>query len=74
MRRNDFSVCDFNEVGLIQLISVLPLSYPGHNILSDDMGEIIGVDNCPCGKLGKYFVVHGRASNADLRGCSDTIN
>ena len=72
IRRNDFSICDFNEIGLVQLISLLPKSYPGHNIISEDLGEIIGIDDCKCGRLGKYFVIHGRAEKAEIRGCSDT--
>ena len=73
IRRNDFSVCNFNEIGLVQLISLLPTSYPGHNIITEDIGEIIGIDDCKCGRLGKYFIIHGRAERADIRGCSDTI-
>ncbi len=74
MRRDDFSICEYNETGLIQLISLLPVSYPGHSLLSEDLGKIIGEDNCTCGRLGKYFIVHGRVNNAELRGCSDTFN
>ena len=74
MRRDDFSICEYNETGLIQLISLLPVSYPGHSLLSEDLGEIIGEDNCTCGRLGKYFIVHGRVNKAELRGCSDTFN
>ena len=70
--RNDFSICDFNEKGLVQLSSLLPYSYPGHVILSEDIGEIIGEDDCSCGRFGKYFKIHGRVMNAELRGCSDT--
>ncbi len=73
IRNNDFSVCNFNQIGLVQLISLLPKSYPGHNIITDDVGEIIGIDDCKCGRLGKYFLIHGRAERADIRGCSDTI-
>ena len=73
IRRNDFSVCDFNEIGLVQLISLLPKSYPGHNIISEDLGEIIGIDDCKCGWMGKYFIIHGRAEKAEIRGCSDTV-
>ena len=72
-RKDDFSTCNINEVGLIELISLLPQSYPGHIILSEDTGEIIGEDDCPCGRLGKYFKVHGRVKNAEIRGCSDTF-
>jgi hypothetical protein len=57
--------------GLLQLVSLLPTSYPGHSILTEDMGEILGVDDCPCGRKGRYFRVLGRAKNAEVRGCSD---
>ena len=73
IRRNDFSICDLNEIGLVQLISLLPTSYPGHNIILEDIGEIIGIDDCKCGQLGKYFIIHGRAEKAEIRGCSDTV-
>ena len=73
IRRNDFTLCDFNEIGLVQLISLLPTSYPGHNIISEDLGEIIGIDDCKCKKLGKYFLIHGRVERAEIRGCSDTV-
>lgn len=68
----DFSVCKPGEAGLIQLISVLPDSYPGHSILSEDLGELIGEDDCPCGRKGKTFRVLGRIQSAEVRGCSDT--
>ena len=57
----------------MQLISLLPTSYPGHNIISDDLGEIIGIEDCKCDQLGKYFVIHGRAERSEIRGCSDTV-
>lgn len=73
MRRPaDFSVCAPGERGIIQVLSLLPTSYPGHSLLSEDLGEITGEDDCPCGRLGKTFVIHGRVKNAELRGCSDT--
>lgn len=71
-RASDFSVADIGERGVIELLSVLPTSYPGHAILTEDAGEILGVDSCPCGRLGKFFKIHGRIKNAELRGCSDT--
>lgn len=58
--------------GLIQVLSVLPRSYPGHSLLTEDIGEIIGDDDCPCGRLGRTFKVHGRVARAEVRGCSDT--
>ena len=71
IRNSNFDINNFNSVGLIQLISLLPTSYPGHNILTEDLGEIIGEDDCLCGLKGKYFKVHGRVKEAELRGCSD---
>jgi len=58
--------------GLIQLLSVIPKSYPGHSILTEDLGTICGIDDCKCGRKGKYFIVHGRLKSAEIRGCSDT--
>lgn len=62
----------FGKQGLIAVSSVLPSSYPGHRLLTEDTGTIFGEDNCPCGLPGKYFHVHGRLPKAEVRGCSDT--
>ncbi|WP_299074834.1 acyl-protein synthetase [uncultured Paraglaciecola sp.] len=70
----DLSLCPHNQVGLIQVNSILARSYPGHCLLTEDLGEILGEDNCPCGRLGKYFKVHGRVPKAEVRGCSDTFS
>lgn len=71
IRDKNFNILKNNEKGLIQLISLLPTSYPGHNILTEDIGEILGTDDCKCGLGGKYFIIHGRAKEAEVRGCSD---
>ena len=68
----DFSVADIGEKGLVQVLSIIPQSYPGHSLLTEDEGAIIGEDDCPCGRLGKYFQIFGRIKNAEIRGCSDT--
>lgn len=70
-RPQDFSLCKTGETGLIQVMSVLPKSYPGHSLLTEDEGLILGVDDCPCGRKGAYFEVLGRARHAELRGCSE---
>lgn len=70
----DFRPLGPNCTGLIQLLSVIPHSYPGHSLLSEDLGECGGVDDCACGRLGKHFRVHGRVKNAEIRGCSDTYS
>jgi phenylacetate-coenzyme A ligase PaaK-like adenylate-forming protein len=68
----DFSPCSHGEKGYIQVMSSLPESYPGHSILTEDEGVILGEDDCPCGRKGKYIKVLGRIRNAEIRGCSDT--
>ena len=68
----DFSECEIGETGLIQVLSPAARSYPGHSILTEDQGILLGVDDCPCGRKGKYFKITGRAKQAEIRGCSDT--
>lgn len=71
-RHLDFAPAPFGEKGIIEVVSTLPRSYPGHALLTEDQGVILGEDDCPCGRLGKYFKVFGRLENAEVRGCSDT--
>jgi hypothetical protein len=61
------------EIGVIQVISLLPTSYPGHSVLTEDLGEIVTVDAGVDGRMGKAIRVHGRIKKAELRGCSDVI-
>ena len=68
----DFSILPYGETGIIQVLSVLPKSYPGHSLLTEDEGILLGEDDCSCGRLGKYFSIIGRIKNAEIRGCSDT--
>lgn len=68
----DFSECDVGEKGILQVVSTIPESYPGHSLLTEDEGVVLGIDDCPCGRKGKYFRIDGRLQNAEIRGCSDT--
>lgn len=72
-RPQDYSEADFGEEGLVEVISVLPYSYPGHVLLTEDRGMVLGEDDCPCGRKGKYIKILGRVKNAEIRGCSDTF-
>ena len=69
----DFSVQPFGEPGLIQTINLLPKSYPGYSLLTEDIGVCVGEDDEATGWKGKYFKILGRAKKAELRGCSDTF-
>lgn len=72
-RPEDFSECEIGEKGILQVVSTIPESYPGHSLLTEDEGVILGEDDCPCGRKGKYFKIFGRLKNAEIRGCSDTF-
>jgi hypothetical protein len=59
------------QQGLIQVCSVLPTSFPGFLVLTEDMGEIIDYDGCPCGRRGTSFRFAGRVPKAETRGCGN---
>ncbi len=71
-RPEDLAPLPVGQKGLLELVSLLPTSYPGHALLTEDEGTILGQDDCPCGRLGRYFKIHGRMKGAEIRGCSDT--
>lgn len=72
-REKDYGVCEPGEPGVIQVLTPIALSYPGHSLLTEDRGVLLGEDDCPCGRRGKYFKVLGRLPRAEIRGCSDTF-
>ena len=60
------------EVGLIQVNSVLPRSYPGHSLLTEDLGRS-WLGRCDCGSDLPRFEVLGRIKSVAVRGCSDAV-
>ncbi len=71
IRDKNFNSLGLGRTGMIQVISNLPTSYPGHSILTEDRGTIIKDANCKSGFNGKCFSIEGRLEKAELRGCSD---
>ncbi|WP_440938076.1 LuxE/PaaK family acyltransferase [Candidatus Pelagibacter sp.] len=71
IRDKNLSLAREKEIGLIQTMSLLQFSYPGNNILTEDLGRIEGIDDCECGRKGKYFSIIGRVPGTEKRGCSD---
>jgi phenylacetate-coenzyme A ligase PaaK-like adenylate-forming protein len=57
--------------GLVQVCSVLPTSFPGFLLLTEDMAEVVGYDGCACGRRGTHFRFAGRAPKAEVRGCGN---
>lgn len=65
--------CEIGRPGVIQVLSLLPHSYPGHSLLTEDLGVIRAVDAGHGGWMGKGLEVIGRVARAELRGCSDVL-
>lgn len=65
--------CDVGQTGIIQVLSLLPSSYPGHSLLTEDLGRIEAIDAGVDGWMGKGIRVLGRVPKSELRGCSDVI-
>jgi hypothetical protein len=59
------------EFGIVQVCSVLPTSFPGNLLLTEDMAQVIGYDGCPCGRRGISFRFAGRIPKAEARGCGN---
>jgi hypothetical protein len=59
------------EYGVVQVCSVLPTSFPGHLLLTEDWAQVISYDGCPCGRRGISFRFAGRIPKAELRGCGN---
>jgi len=59
------------EHGIVQVCSVLPTSFPGHLLLTEDMAKVMAYDGCPCGRRGISFRFAGRIPKAEVRGCGN---
>jgi len=59
------------EKGIVQVCSVLPTSFPGHLLLTEDLAEMVAFDGCRCGRRGSCFRFMGRVAKAEVRGCGN---
>lgn len=62
------------EYGIVQVCSILPTSFPGHLLLTEDMAQVLAYDGCSCGRRGISFRFAGRVPKAELRGCGNIEN
>jgi len=72
-RPHSWAPAEVGEEGVIQVVSLLPRSYPGHSVLTEDLGLVATIDAGTGGRFGKAIRVVGRAPKTELRGCSDVI-
>ena len=71
IRDKNFNIQKPGERGLVQLFSILPTSYPGHSIITEDIGEILPKNKIKCNVDATHFLIHGRSKHSEVRGCSD---
>ena len=58
--------------GVVEVLSVLTRSLPGHVLLTEDLGVVEGLGTPASGWSGKRLRILGRVPRSELRGCSDT--
>lgn len=68
-----FEVNTYGEKGLIQVFSNIQKSYPGHSLLTEDIGSVQPSKTCSCGRNGDILKIYGRLEKAEIRGCSDAV-
>jgi Acyl-protein synthetase, LuxE len=59
------------EHGVVQVCSILPTSFPGNLLLTEDLAQVISDDGCPCGRRGISFRFAGRIPKVEVRGCGN---
>ena len=57
------------EIGFLQVNSLLPSSYPGASVITDDLGSMMNEHSCLCGSKLPIFTYSGRIQTAEVRGC-----
>jgi phenylacetate-coenzyme A ligase PaaK-like adenylate-forming protein len=68
-----FDTNSYGQQGLIQVFSTIQKSYPGHSLLTEDVGVTYPSSKCSCGSDGDIIEIHGRLAQAEIRGCSDAV-
>lgn len=65
------AVLPHGQTGLLQVFSTIQDSYPGHSLLTEDIGRTYAASDCFCGRDGTIVEIDGRLVQAEVRGCSD---
>ncbi len=70
---NTFKPLEESKEGIIQILDVLPHSYPGNSLITDDIGYLCKKEKCRCGRAGQLFKVVKRANGSEAKGCGDML-
>lgn len=68
-----FAPQPIGKEGLIEVVSLLPTSYPGQALLTEDQGIVHAVNDCPCGRKDVAFRFTSRVERTEARGCGDIL-
>lgn len=68
-----FKPVETGSPGIVQVLNLIPRSYPGHSLLTEDVGIVHAIDTGVNGWQGKALQILGRAPRAPLRGCSNVL-
>jgi hypothetical protein len=69
-----FEVLPHSVDGLMEVFSSIQISYPGHALLTEDVGHTLDGASCACGRKGTIVKIKGRLKKAEIRGCSDAYH
>lgn len=72
--QTSFEVLPYGSEGLIEVFSSIQKSYPGHALLTEDVGHTLDGASCSCGRRGTIVKIKGRLKMAEIRGCSDAYS
>jgi len=62
---------EVGEKGIVEVCSILPTSFPGNLLLTEDLAQVLAYDGCPCGRRGISFRFAGRVPKSEIRGCGN---
>lgn len=65
---------EHGQTGILQVFSSIQFSYPGHSLLTEDIGRTYAGTDCGCGRASTIVEIDGRLERADVRGCSDAYS
>lgn len=71
---SNFAALPHGAKGLIEVFSSIQKSYPGHALLTEDVGHTLNGVGCACGRKGTIVKIAGRLTKAEVRGCSDAYH
>lgn len=71
IRGKNLEILEEKKIGFIHLLSLVPRSYPGNSLITEDLGYFLKENLCKCGRSGKIFKYVKRVPYSEIRGCGN---